>query len=165
MRLARDAPRVVHRAVGNLAHIRSTLGFPETHLGPSHLGVELIFTLLLPGEKLLSILLLGVLRARLEETLAVVPRRLVDGGGEIDLVLTLDGMLVFVEVKTRGPRCPVPPENWVTRRQLGRLRRMARIWLSENSGRSWRGYRFDVVAVAYGGKEGGSEIRHLVGVG
>jgi len=92
-------------------------------------------------------------------------RRFRRPGGEIDLVLSLDGMLVFVEVKTRGPRCPVPPEVWVTHGQLVRLRRMARIWLAENSDLVWRGYRFDVVAVAYGGKDGGSEIRHLVGVG
>ena len=80
MCFARDALRVVRRAVGNLAHIRSALGFPETQLGPSHLCVEVIFTLRLPGKKALSNLLLGVLRAGLEETLAVVPRRFVDGG-------------------------------------------------------------------------------------
>ncbi len=86
-------------------------------------------------------------------------------GGEIDLVMTHRQMVVFVEVKTRGPRCPVPPEAWVTRAQLQRLRRMARIWLGEHQGIVWRGFRFDVVGVYYGGDEGGSEIRHLVGVG
>lgn len=92
-------------------------------------------------------------------------RRFRRPGGEIDLVLVRDGMVVFVEVKTRGSRCPVPPEVLVTPRQRGRLRRMARIWLSEHHDPAWRGYRFDVVAVVHGGSEGGSEIRHLVGVG
>jgi len=85
-------------------------------------------------------------------------------GGEIDLVVVQDSLLVFVEVKTRGPRCPVPAEAWVTSGQLARLRRMARLWIHEHPGGSWRGFRFDVVAVDYGGPEGGSEIRHLAGV-
>jgi len=92
-------------------------------------------------------------------------RRFRRPGGEIDLVLVRNGMVVFVEVKTRGPRCPVPPEVYVTPRQLGRLRRMARIWLAGHHDPAWLGYRFDVVAVVHGGNEGGSEIRHLVGVG
>lgn len=85
-------------------------------------------------------------------------------GGEIDLVMSRQGVLVFVEVKTRGPRCPVPPEAWVTWAQRGRMRRLARIWLSEHPNCSWSSYRFDVVAVSFGGHEGGSEIRHLTGV-
>lgn len=92
-------------------------------------------------------------------------RRFRRPGGEIDLIFLRDLMVVFVEVKTRGPRCSIPPEVWATPRQLARLRRMARIWLAENHDPAWRGYRFDVVAIAYGGKEGGSELRHLVGVG
>jgi putative endonuclease len=86
-------------------------------------------------------------------------------GGEIDLIMSHRSMVVFVEVKTRGPRCPVPPEAWVTPFQLRRLRRLALVWLHEHRGTTWRGVRFDVVAVRYGGNEGGSEIRHLVGVG
>ena len=86
-------------------------------------------------------------------------------GGEIDLVMVHKGLVVFVEVKTRGPRCPVAPEAWVTPAQLKRLRRMAAIWRDENRQAVWRGFRFDVVAVSYGGPEGGSEIRHLTGVG
>ena len=85
-------------------------------------------------------------------------------GGEIDLVLTRDEILVFVEVKTRGPACPVPPEEWVSRGQLGRLRRLARNWVAEHPGCLWRSIRFDVVAVIYGGRDRGSEIRHLTGV-
>jgi putative endonuclease len=86
-------------------------------------------------------------------------------GGEVDLIFSRDGMVIFVEVKTRGPRCPVPPEVLVTRHQLARLRRMARIWMAEHHDPATRGYRFDVVAIAYGGNEGGSELRHIVGVG
>ncbi len=92
-------------------------------------------------------------------------RRFRRPGGEVDLIFSKDGMVIFVEVKTRGPRCPVPPEVWVTRHQLARLRRMARIWMAEHHDPATRGYRFDVVAIAYGGNEGGSELRHIVGVG
>jgi putative endonuclease len=92
-------------------------------------------------------------------------RRFRRPGGEIDLVMAHKGILVFVEVKTRGPRCPVPPEAWVTRGQLGRMRRLARIWLAEHPGRLWDSLRFDVVGVLYGGEVRGSEIRHLTGVG
>jgi len=92
-------------------------------------------------------------------------RRFRRPGGEIDLIFSKDAMVIFVEVKTRGPRCPVPPEVLVTRHQLARLRRMARIWMAEHHDPATRGYRFDVVAIAYGGNEGGSELRHIVGVG
>jgi len=92
-------------------------------------------------------------------------RRFRRPGGEIDLVLAQGKTLVFVEVKTRGPRCPTPLAESVTRSQLIRLRRMARIWLTEHPGYSWHGYRFDVVLVGFGGNEAGSEISHLTGVG
>lgn len=86
-------------------------------------------------------------------------------GGEIDLVVLRRGLLVFVEVKTRGPRSVDPPETWVSRRQLKLLRRMAGIWLAEHPGVRPRGFRFDVVAIVHGGDDRGSEIRHLIGVG
>ena len=92
-------------------------------------------------------------------------RRFRRPGGEIDLVMARAGLVVFVEVKTRGPRAADRPEAWVSRGQLARLRRVARIWISENRTVRARGYRFDVVAVVQGGDERGSEIRHLVGVG
>jgi Holliday junction resolvase-like predicted endonuclease len=74
-------------------------------------------------------------------------------------------LVVFVEVKTRGPRSVDPPETWLTRRQLILLRRMAGIWMTENRGIRPRGFRFDVVAIVHGGDVRGSEIRHLTGVG
>ena len=86
-------------------------------------------------------------------------------GGEIDLVMSRGPLLVFVEVKTRGPRAIEPPEAWLSRRQMNLLRRMARIWLGEHPGLGAGGYRFDVVGVVYGGDVTGSEIRHLTGVG
>ena len=86
-------------------------------------------------------------------------------GGEIDLVMARRGLVVFVEVKTRGPRSTEPPETWVSRRQMNLLRRMARIWLSDHPVLGTGGYRFDVVAVVHGGDVRGSEVRHLMGVG
>ena len=92
-------------------------------------------------------------------------RRFRRPGGEIDLVMAKARCLVFAEVKTRGPRCCIPLSETVTRQQLFRLRRMARVWLFEHQETVWQSYRFDVVLVAYGGDERGSEIRHLTGVG
>mgnify|MGYP001824582854 CR=1 FL=1 len=86
-------------------------------------------------------------------------------GGEIDLVMARGPTVVFVEVKTRGPRATAPPEAWVTAGQLHRLRRTARRWLAEHPGYRGRFYRFDVVAVVQGGEAGGGEIRHLPAVG
>ena len=92
-------------------------------------------------------------------------RRFRRPGGEIDLVCARGGLLVFVEVKTRGPRCPVPLDETVASPQLRRLRRMARIWLVEHPGNRWDNLRFDVVLVSYRGCAGGAEIRHLTAVG
>lgn len=86
-------------------------------------------------------------------------------GGELDLVVVRGDLLVFVEVKTRGPGAPAAPEAWVTARKLGLLRRMARLWLSENPQPQVREYRFDVVAITTGGQDRGAVLRHLTGVG
>ena len=93
-----------------------------------------------------------------------VGRRFRRPGGEIDLVMRRGALLVFVEVKMRGRRSPVPAEFWVHRNQLLRLRRMARIWMSEHGGCPSGGCRFDLVAIDFGGEEDGMDLRHLAGI-
>ncbi len=85
-------------------------------------------------------------------------------GGEIDLILLRGDLVVFVEVKTRGPRSPAPAAYWLTPWQLSRLRRMARRWLSERGPRSSRGCRFDLVAIDHQGEEEGLTLRHMAGI-
>ena len=92
-------------------------------------------------------------------------RRFRRPGGEIDLVLRRGDLLVFVEVKTRGPGSPAPAESWVHPRQLVRLRRLARVWLADHGGCPSGGCRFDVVAIDFAGEEEGMMVRHLAGVG
>jgi putative endonuclease len=86
-------------------------------------------------------------------------------GGELDLVVGKGDLLVFVEVKTRGPGALAAPEAWVTGRKLRLLKRMARLWLSENPQPHVREFRFDVVAITTGGRGRGAVLRHLTGIG
>ena len=67
--------------------------------------------------------------------------------GEIDLVVQRANVVVFVEVKTRGPGALAPPEAWVDARKLRRLRRTARSWIAAHPQHPADVYRFDVVAV------------------
>lgn len=94
-------------------------------------------------------------------TLATRYRR---GGGEIDLVMARAGRVIFVEVKTRGPRALDDPAAWVGRAKLTALRRTARRWLAENPGRAPAGCRIDVVAVRWEGRDRGASLTHLADV-
>lgn len=91
----------------------------------------------------------------------VLAQRFRRAHGEVDLIVRQREYLVFVEVKTRGPRSVAFPEAAVSRRKLWRLRRVARSWLAE---RGWEGAttgRFDVVAVEFHGEGQGCVLRHL----
>jgi len=91
-------------------------------------------------------------------------RRFRRPGGEIDLVVRNRHVLVFVEVKTRGPRSLAAPEAWIDARKLARLRQVARRWLQENPLPDIRQYRFDVVSIRFGGEDRGVLLRHFCGV-
>jgi len=91
-------------------------------------------------------------------------RRWRRGGGEIDLVLSRPGLLVFVEVKTRGPGSLGRAVEAVSPVQLRRLRLMARRWCQENDA-SGAELRLDVVSVDLGGEGRGLVLRHFPGVG
>ena len=66
--------------------------------------------------------------------------------GEIDLVVTRDSVVVFVEVKTRASAAFGDPSLAVTAVKQRRIRRLAAIWLRTHESAGHR-VRFDVVAV------------------
>lgn len=68
--------------------------------------------------------------------------------GELDLVLRREGVLVFVEVKTRRGDALGTPEESVTRRKQGRLASLALSWLADHpeAGEDPE-WRIDVVGV------------------
>lgn len=66
--------------------------------------------------------------------------------GELDILAADGPRLVVVEVKTRSGTGYGQPAEAVTPAKAFRIRKLARIWLSEH-GRRWPEVRFDVVAV------------------
>lgn len=91
----------------------------------------------------------------------IVGRNVRVGGGEIDLVATRPGLVVFVEVKTRRSHGFGTPEEAVTERKQARLLRAAAAWLHEHRG-GLRLARFDVISCEPG-PDGGWRLRHLEG--
>jgi putative endonuclease len=67
--------------------------------------------------------------------------------GELDLVLTLGGTLVFCEVKTRSSTAFGAPFEAVTITKQRRLRTLALRWLAEHPEHRARALRFDVASV------------------
>jgi len=82
--------------------------------------------------------------------------------GEIDIVASKEGLLVFVEVKTRRSHAFAYPEDSVTHRKQAYLLSAAEDYLQAHpeSGDSWQ---FDVIAIE--GKPGGkASITHFENV-
>ena len=73
--------------------------------------------------------------------------------GEIDLVATSAGIVVFCEVKARTSDRFGTPAEAVTRDKQRRIRRLAREWLAQTRTRAPR-VRFDVVSVRLGARTG-----------
>lgn len=114
----------------------------------------------------------------------LLARRVRRARGEIDLVVGRGNLVVFVEVKTRGPGSWAPAHAAVSAAQLRRLRAAARAWIAEQqvidaaSGRQLvrgqtvagqpackgRDLRCDVVAVQFGGEGRGVVLRHFPAV-
>jgi putative endonuclease len=82
--------------------------------------------------------------------------------GEIDIVARDGACLVVVEVKTRRGVGFGTPVEQVTRAKLGRLRRLACLWLAEHPG-SFADIRVDVVGV-WRPRSGPCRIDHVPGV-
>ena len=77
---------------------------------------------------------------------------------EIDLVALREGVVAFVEVKTRTPGTQRASEA-VDRRKRFHVRRAAAAWISDRHVPADE-YRFDVIAVDLDGS-GGYVVRHL----
>ncbi len=79
--------------------------------------------------------------------------------GEIDLVAIHDGVVVFVEVKTRRGASYGRPAESVTFRKQERLARLALVWLTRRHKLAWPA-RFDVVEV-FRGRRDDVRVRHI----
>ena len=91
----------------------------------------------------------------------VLGRNVRAGGVEIDLVVERDGVVIFVEVKTRRARRLGLPEEAVDARKRTRLLRGAAAWLASARPRARR-IRFDVVCCEPA-PDGSFQLRHLEG--
>lgn len=92
--------------------------------------------------------------------------------GELDIVGLVDGVLVFVEVKTlvaRAGGAPFSPLESIGRRKQQRIRMLARRWIADQLPRqrcdaeiSFSSIRFDAVAVVVAGNGGVTGLEHVV---
>lgn len=78
---------------------------------------------------------------------AVLARNWRTRAGELDVVATRDGVVVFVEVKTRRSEAFGPPSLAVTPVKASRLRTVAQEWLTASRLGDAVPVRFDVVSV------------------
>lgn len=91
-------------------------------------------------------------------------RRWRRGGGEVDLIVARPGLLVFVEVKTRGCGSYAAAAETVTPHQIRRLRGLVRRYCHE-VGSGGAALRLDVVAIDLRGEGRGLVLRHFPAVG
>ena len=91
-------------------------------------------------------------RAYLKRGAEILARRHRNEGGEIDLILLEDGILVFVEVKQRKNRAELAES--ITDRQWQRLGLAATQYMMTHSNETGtiRGCRFDAVLIGAGGR-------------
>ncbi|MFF2270823.1 YraN family protein [Agromyces sp. NPDC058136] len=96
--------------------------------------------------------------------MAVIERNWRCRHGEIDLVASDGGTVVFVEVKTRSGAGYGHPFEAITAQKLARMRRLALAWCETAEPRPAR-IRIDAIAVTLPrGDEEGAAIEHLEGV-
>jgi len=76
--------------------------------------------------------------------------------GEIDLIMTKDNWLVFVEVKYKSDDFMGKPEEMVTPAKLSQVRRVAEIYLLKNPQikKKYEKFRIDAVCIL------GKELKH-----
>ena len=80
--------------------------------------------------------------------------------GEIDLIVTKDGLTVFVEVRSLRSRRFGRPEESVNQSKRDRVRRIAQYYLHAQSSVE-RPVRFDVIAVVIGSENRALSLNHI----
>jgi len=86
----------------------------------------------------------------------VLERNYKAAGGEIDLIVRMDGRIVFVEVKARSSERYGMPGGAITPGKIQRVRRAATVYLKEHGGLQ-QAVRFDAVLVSPDG------VKHISG--
>jgi putative endonuclease len=81
------------------------------------------------------------------------------GGPELDLVAEHDGVLVFVEVRSRSRRDAFHPFDSVDQEKQARVRRAAQSWLRATGWNRDQPVRIDVVGIVF--DEQGARLHHL----
>lgn len=81
--------------------------------------------------------------------------------GEIDIVARHDGMLVFVEVRTRSGDDPGMAAGSITDAKCARLIALASVFLEFHNLPADTPWRIDVVAIAAGSRGQAASIEHI----
>jgi len=89
----------------------------------------------------------------------IVERNWRSRAGEIDAIAVKGGLMVFVEVKSRKSMAFGEPEESVTPRKAGRIRRLAGEYLSSH--RCQAEVRFDVISVMMDARGEPVGLRHI----
>lgn len=76
----------------------------------------------------------------------IIERNYTVKGGEIDIIALKDGVMHFIEVKTRTGIEYGYPSDSVTETKQQRIRKAARVYLSKRRG-SWHEVSFDVYEI------------------
>jgi len=91
----------------------------------------------------------------------MLARRWRSGHRDIDLIATRDGVVMFVEVKTRAALEFGDPVEAVHVQKRRSLCRSAREWLTKNGADTDVAYRFDVIGVLL--RDHRAWVRHIEG--
>ena len=87
----------------------------------------------------------------------ILQRNFRHGKSEIDLIAQGEGLLIFIEVKTRSSNSFGFPEDFVSKSQQEAIIRAANYYVEESG---WKGdIRFDIVAIVV--KQTTIQIEHL----
>ena len=80
-------------------------------------------------------------------------------GGEIDLIVRIGEVVIFVEVKLRKNSDYGLPEEAVSKQKIKKITKVALDWLENNQ---WKGeIRFDIVSILRFPKKGEDAIFHI----
>ncbi|KKU55515.1 MAG: hypothetical protein UX77_C0010G0006 [Parcubacteria group bacterium GW2011_GWA1_47_11] len=81
--------------------------------------------------------------------------------GEIDVIASKDGVIIFAEVKANKKDIPgFEPELRVNRDKQYRMARIARTYLSDKNYSSGQPWQMDVLSVCFDKERGVAKIRH-----